>query len=281
MAQPLVFFVGAASSGFGKGVALEALSRGHKAIATSRNSSKLADLKEKGAVTMDLDVTQPLSEIQAIVAEAHKVYGRFDVLINAAGYILEGAVEEASPEETYDSFNTNVFGVINLTRAITPYMRQQHSGTIAHFGSVGSWHGAAGAGVYVAVKWAITGFSESLALELKDFGIDVISIEPGYFRTGFLNPGARQLTAKRLKEYDATSVGVVRKVFNEQNNKQLGDIEKGCKVIVDVLTKKDGKDVPMRLVLGSDAYQMIKEKCESTIALLEEWKDVTCRTDHS
>lgn len=93
---PLVFLVSAASSGFGKGIALEALKQGHKVIATARNSSKIADLKDKGAVTLDLDVTQPIDELKAIVDKAQQVYGRIDVLINAAGYILEGAIEEAT-----------------------------------------------------------------------------------------------------------------------------------------------------------------------------------------
>ena len=92
---PLVFLIGAASSGFGKGIALEALARGHKVIATARNASKISDLKEKGAVTMNLDVTHPLEDLKKIVAEAHQVYGRIDILVNAAGYILEGAIEEA------------------------------------------------------------------------------------------------------------------------------------------------------------------------------------------
>lgn len=133
----LVFFISAASSGFGRGIALEALNRGHKVIASARSSTKLSDLEAKGAVTLDLDVTQPVDELNSIVKRAHEQYGRIDVLINAAGYILEGAIEEASHEETLKSFNTNVFGVINLSRAVLPYMRQQKSGVIAHVRRLG------------------------------------------------------------------------------------------------------------------------------------------------
>ncbi|KAK3050089.1 hypothetical protein LTR09_008744 [Extremus antarcticus] len=279
MATP-VWFITAASSGFGKYTALEALKNGHRVIATARNSKKIEDLKEKGAVTMDLDVIQPLDEIKAIVKEAHSKFGRIDYLVNAAGYILEGAVEEASPKETFDTFNVNVFGILNVTRAILPYMREQKSGTIAHFGSVGSWGGAPAGGLYCATKWAITGVTESLRPELAGFGIDVCVIEPGYFRTGFLNAGARIGTEVRMKEYDEGAAGQVRAVYNEKADKQLGDVEKGCKVIFEVLTKKGGREVPMRLVLGSDAYEMIKAKCDSTKELLEEWKEVICSTDH-
>ena len=184
------------------------------------------------------------------------------------------------PEETFDCFNVNVFGILNVTRAVLPYMRQQKSGVIALFGSLGSWRGVAAGGIYASTKWAISGLVESLRLEVAPFGIDVCCVEPGYFRTGFLNPGARVLTERRIKDYDKTTVGEIRALFNERNNKQLGDIEKGGAVIFDVMTRKAGKDVPVRLVLGSDAHDAIEGKCNETKDLLEEWKSVTVSTDH-
>ncbi|KAK3701321.1 hypothetical protein LTR37_015542 [Vermiconidia calcicola] len=276
-----VWLITAASSGFGKYTAIEALKNGHKVIATARNSKKIEDLRSQGAVTMDLDVTQPLDELQNIAKKAQAKFDRIDYLVNAAGYVLEGAVEEASPKETYDQFNVNVFGVLNVTRAVLPYMRQQRSGVIAHFGSLGSWTGGPAGGLYCATKWAISGVTEGLRAEVAPFGIEVCCIEPGYFRTGFLNPGARVTTETRLKEYDETAVGEVRKVFNQTDNNQLGDVEKGCRVIFEVLTKKGRKEVPIRLVLGSDCYEVIKGKCDSTKELLEEWKEVACSTDHA
>ena len=126
----------------------------------------------------------------------------------------------------------------------------------------------------------MSGLPESLRAEVAPLGIDVCCIEPGYFRTGFLNPGARMQTATRLKDYEDTVVGQVRALFEERNNKQLGDVEKGTKVIFEVLTKKNGRDIPMRLALGSDAYGSIKGKCDETKELLEEWKGVICSTDH-
>ena len=185
-----------------------------------------------------------------------------------------------SAKEVYDSFNVNVFGVINVTNAVLPYMRQQRSGVIAQFGSLGSWRGVAASGVYCGTEWAISGITESLRQEVAPLGIDVCCVEPGYFRTGFLNSGARMQTETRIKDYDETTVGQVRALFNERNNKQLGDIEKGRKVLFEVLTKRSGREIPQRLVLGSDAYETIHGKCDETKALLEEWKGVISSTDH-
>ena len=158
-------------------------------------------------------------------------------------------------------------------------MRTQRSGVIAQFGSLGSWRGFAGGGLYVATKWAISGLTESLRLEVEPFGIDVVCIEPGYFRTGFLNPGARFFTQERIKDYDETTVGKVRAMLNSADNQQPGDPEKGCKVCVDILTKEGGRAIPVRLVLGSDATEAIKAKCEETVKLLDEWDEVSRSTD--
>ena len=186
----------------------------------------------------------------------------------------------SSPKEIFDSFNVNVFGIVNVTNAVLPYMREQRAGFVAQFGSIGSWRGVPAGGIYSATKWAISGLTESLRAEVEPFGISVCCIEPGFFRTGFLNPGARMQTDARVKDYDDTIVGERRKVFKERDNKQLGDIEKACRVIFDVFTKKTGKDVPVRLVLGSDAYEIIMGKCDSTKQLLEEWKETIYSTDH-
>jgi NAD(P)-dependent dehydrogenase (short-subunit alcohol dehydrogenase family) len=159
-------------------------------------------------------------------------------------------------------------------------MRQQRSGRIALFGSVGSWHGGAAAGLYCATKWAISGLAESLRLEVAPFGIGVCVIEPGYFRTGFLNAGAKVQTQQRIKDYDESAVGQVRAFLEEVDNQQPGKLELGARVIVDVLSLERGGEVPVRLVLGSDARASIKEKCESTLRYLEEEKDLIDSTDY-
>lgn len=279
-----VWFITATSNGFGKHIALEALSRGHKVIATARSVSKIAELEAAGAYTLSLDVTDSLTNLKAIVAKAHDQYGKIDYLVNAAGYVLEGAVEEASPEETFQTFNTNVLGNLNVTRAVLPYMREQRSGVVAFFGSLASWLGFPATALYCSTKWAVSGLAESLRPELAPFGITALVIEPGYFRTGFLNPGARLSTQQRISDYDETAVGQVRKMYDAADNKQLGDVKKGARVIVDTLTKTggaEGRDIPLRLILGSDSDGGIRGKCKTTVELLDEWKDVSTSTDYS
>ncbi|CAN9251733.1 unnamed protein product [Alternaria alternata] len=282
--QTPVWFITAASSGFGKYIALEALSRGHKVIASARSTSRLHDLQEKGAVTVALDVTAPQAEIEKIAQEANAQYGCINHLVNAAGYILVGAVEETSPKEDFDQFNTNVFGMLNVSKAFLPYIRATSGHrTIANFGSIGSWHGGAGFALYAGTKWACSGISESMRSELAPLGISVTVIEPGYFRTGFLNAGTQIKSEKRIKEYDETAVGEVRATLDKVNNNQPGDVKKGSRVIVDILTKTgaaEGRDVPMRVALGSDCSPGIREKIEGTMKLLAEWDAITTKTDH-
>jgi NAD(P)-dependent dehydrogenase (short-subunit alcohol dehydrogenase family) len=188
-----------------------------------------------------------------------------------------------SPQETLDQFNTNVFGALNVTRAVLPFMRSQRSGVVALFGSLGSWRGGPAFGLYAATKWACSGLAESLRPEVAPFGIDACVIEPGYFRSGFLNPGARIQSLQRIQEYEDSAAGQVRKMLDKTDNLQLGDVSKGAAVIVDVLSRTGiaaGKDIPVRLVLGSDCQTAIRGKLEATAKLLDEWKDVSYSTDY-
>lgn len=282
--QTPVWFITAASSGFGKYVALEALSRGHRVIASARNVDKIADLKEAGAHTMALDVTAPLSELQKIAKEANEKYGYINHLMNCAGYILIGAVEETSPEEDLRAFQVNVLGNLNVSKAFLPYIRATTGHrTVSLYGSLGSWEGGAGYGIYTSVKFAVSGVAESMYEELKPLGINVTCIEPGYFRTGFLNPGARMHSQKTIKDYDDSIVGEMRKLIGQIDNNQKGDVKKGAKVIVDVLTMSgaaEGKEVPIRLPLGPDCFKVIRGKCERTEKLLQELEGIATHTDH-
>jgi NAD(P)-dependent dehydrogenase (short-subunit alcohol dehydrogenase family) len=191
----------------------------------------------------------------------------------------------SSPEEDYATFNTNVFGMLNVSRAVLPYLRAAAGEkVIANFGSIGSWSGGPGYALYSATKWACSGISESMRPELEPFGIITTVIEPGYFRTNLLNANARIKSAVQMKEYDETGVGETRKMLDNTNNKQLGDVEKGAKVIVDILTHSgvaEGKAIPVRVALGSDATPFIINKCKETEKLLNEWKDITTTTDHA
>ncbi|KAF4991842.1 hypothetical protein FGRMN_7560 [Fusarium graminum] len=285
-----VWFISAASSGFGHDIALHALKLGHTVIATARSTSRVQDLADAGAHTLAFDVTSPLSDLEAIAKDVYEKHGRVDYLINAAGYILDGAVEEVSQQELYDSFNTNVFGIFNTIKAFLPGMREQsvgqngRRGTVVTFGSIGSWRGGATYSVYSMVKACVSSLAESLREELSPFNIVATVVEPGYFRTNFLNPGNRAVTKNRMAAYDdeSTPTGKSRRLLDVADNNQPGDVKKGTKVVVDVLTGTgvgEGRDVPVRIILGSDANEFIRNKCGETVELLDEWKEVVVSTD--
>lgn len=189
-----------------------------------------------------------------------------------------------SPKEDFDTFNTNVFGTLNVSKAFLPYIRATTGHrVIANFGSIGSWRGGAGYALYCGTKWACSGISEGMRADLAPLGIDVTVVEPGYFRTGFLNPTAQVTSEKRIKEYDETAVGQTRELLKQVDNHQPGDVVKGCKVLIDILTKSgvaSGKDVPIRIALGSDSAPVIRGKCEETIKLLDDWQGIVDKTDH-
>jgi NAD(P)-dependent dehydrogenase (short-subunit alcohol dehydrogenase family) len=158
-------------------------------------------------------------------------------------------------------------------------MRAQRSGVVANFSSVGAWRGFAGVGLYCASKWAVSGLSETLYYELADFNIKVCTIEPGYFRSKFLNAGNKLHKQNIIQDYEGTAVRQGEKLMDDFDDKQPGDIKKGVKVIIEVLTGDSGKEIPMRLVIGTDAYGMIRAKCDETIKGMEDWKQLACSTD--
>jgi len=174
--------------------------------------------------------------------------------------------------------------MLNVCKAFIPYLRATPGEkTISNFGSLASWHGGPGYALYTGTKWACSGLSEGLRAELEPFDIKVTVIEPGYFRTGFLNDNAQISSAARLDVYNQTQVGQIRAGMSYMNGKQIGDVAKGSKVVVDILTHTglaEGKDVPMRIAVGSDAPPAIRGKLQATETLLGEWDSVTTNTDH-
>jgi NAD(P)-dependent dehydrogenase (short-subunit alcohol dehydrogenase family) len=186
---------------------------------------------------------------------------------------------------------------MSMSRAALGILRPRgRGGVIANFGSLGSWTGGPAFGYYGATKWAVSGFTESLRAEVGPLGIDAVVVEPGYFRTGFLNAGgagsagaARVRMARAMEEeYAGTGVPTVRAMLDQADNAQPGDVAKAARVIVDVLTgtgcaagKGDGSGrPPMRLLLGRDAWGTVKDKMEGTEKLMSEWEDVILSTDH-
>ncbi|KAK4094683.1 hypothetical protein Purlil1_1288 [Purpureocillium lilacinum] len=286
-----VWFVTAASSGFGREIVHIALRRGHVVIATARKPDRIQDLANAGADVMAFDVTSPKETIDATAKQVFGKYGRVDYLINAAGYILEGAVEEITKEEVFKCFDTNVFGAMSTIRAFLPGMRAQAvaangvRGTVVTFGSLGSWVGGASYAAYGMTKASTSMLAEALSLELAPFSIRVTAVEPGYFRTGFLNPGTMLHARTPIDAYEDenTPTGESRRALTRTDGKQAGDVKKGSNVIVDALTGTGvgaGKKLPVRIVLGKDCEQTIRDKFTSTVRILDEWKDAIRSTDH-
>ncbi|KAK1755086.1 hypothetical protein QBC47DRAFT_361125 [Echria macrotheca] len=284
-----VWFITAASSGFGRAIALEALRRGHKVIASARSTSRLTDVKAAGAAVMELDVTADDATLSSKFSAAQAIYGRLTHVVNPAGYILEGAIEEATAQEVFEQFNTNVLGTFNIARAAAPFLREaaasqpkDHKPVLANFGSLGSWRSGPASAHYCSTKFAVSGMTEGLRDELAPFGVDVTVIEPGYTRTGFLvrdgdGPEHRIQTARTLAVYDGTGVAATRDAMVAYNGQQPGNVEKCARVIVDVLTKEgvaSGREIPMRLPLGTDTLDVVRGKCDETLKLLKDWEEV-------
>ncbi|OHE92024.1 short chain dehydrogenase [Colletotrichum orchidophilum] len=277
-----VWFITGASSGFGLAIAKEALSRGHRVIATARNPAKLSELASAGADLLSLDVTAGETTVTETVNKAFALHGKVTHVVNSAGYILEGTVEEANAQEVFDQFNTNVLGTLKVSRAAAPHLRAQRFGVVVNIGSLGSWKGGPAFALYCSTKAAVSMLTEGFYDELKPFGVDVCALEPGYFRTGFLNPGARIKAELSVGAYNESSAGQVRKLLETVDNNQPGDPIKGARVVVDVMTKSgvaEGREIPPRLVLGTDCLATIREKCKSTISLLNEWEPISASTD--
>ena len=265
-----------ASRGFGALIAEKALQVGDAVIATARKPADVtARLGEHpNLLAVRLDVTREEEAHQA-VAEGIKRFGRIDVLVNNAGFGLLGAVEETSAAETARLFATNVFGVLNVTRAVLPHMRQQRSGHILNISSIGGYQAYMGWGVYGSTKFAVEGITEALHQELAPLGIHATVVEPGFFRTDFLDEQSLVKTALELPDYDET-VGKVRRMAQDYNHAQPGNPAK----LADALLALVGAPNPLqRLPLGSDTVARIEAKNQLVAEELAQWKAVALSTD--
>jgi NAD(P)-dependent dehydrogenase (short-subunit alcohol dehydrogenase family) len=270
------WFITGASRGIGALVVERALVKGDAVVATARNPQVVVDRlgKNPNLLSVALDVTD---EKQAVAAAKTAIdrFGRIDVLLNNAGFGLMGAVEEASAAEVEAVYRTNVFGLLTVTRAVLPHMRKARSGRILNISAIVGYRGAAGFGVYSSTKFAVEGLSEALHDELAPIGIHVTVVEPGYFRTDFLDTSSLSVSRTRITDYDATA-GKVRTVAAGLSHNQPGDPRK----LADVLAAfVEAPNPPMRLPLGSDTVMAIEGKHEADRAILGEWRSVSASTD--
>ncbi|QEC40963.1 SDR family oxidoreductase [Pseudobacter ginsenosidimutans] len=266
-----VWFVTGASKGLGLSLVKELLNKGYNVAATSRNLAELGNAvgnNSQSFLPLQMDLVDTASVAQGIQKTIDQ-FGRIDVIVNNAGYGLVGAIEELTDEETRLNFDVNVFGTLNVLRAALPYMRKQGSGHILNVASVGGLVGTfPGFGIYCATKFAMHGFSESLSAELKEFGIHVTVVSPGYLRTNFLGAGSLIVPKNEIQEYSS--------VRNAQNNHQHningaqpGDPDKAASVIIEVASQQQP---PLHLYLGADAYGLVESKLKDVKEEMEKVK---------
>ncbi|MNM61651.1 NADP-dependent 3-hydroxy acid dehydrogenase YdfG [compost metagenome] len=265
-----------ASRGFGALIAEKALQAGDAVIATARKPADvIARLGEhSNLLAVQLDVTRE-SEAHQAVAEGIKRFGRIDVLVNNAGFGVLGAVEETSAVEVERLFATNVFGLLNVTRAVLPHMRRQRSGHVINISSIGGYQAYMGWGVYGSTKFAVEGITEALHQELAPLGIHATVVEPGFFRTDFLDEQSLVKTALELPDYDET-VGAVRRFAKTANHAQPGN---PAKLADAMLALVNSGNPPQRLPLGSDTLARIEAKNRLVESELDDWKELSLSTD--
>lgn len=271
-----IWFITGASRGFGTLIAEHALRAGDAVIATARKPQDITDRlgDHPNLLAVRLDVTSEEEAHQA-VAEGIKRFGQIDVVVNNAGFGVLGAVEETSAKETERLFATNVFGVLNVTRAVLPHLRRQRSGHIVNISSVGGYQAFIGWGVYCSTKFAVEGISEALHQELAPLGIRVTVVEPGFFRTDFLDEQSLIKTELELSDYDDT-VGKMRKFAEGANHAQPGDPLKFAEAMLALV---NAPNPPQRLAMGSDTVALVGEKNRFVDAELAEWKELSISTD--
>ena len=255
-----VWFITGCSTGFGRELAKVLLARGYRAVVTARDPAKVADLVEGHAATalaLALDVEkQP--QIEAAVEAARRKFGRIDVLVNNAGYGYLAAIEEGDDADIRAMFETNVFGLAAMTRAVLPIMRAQKSGAIVNISSMGGFIGFPGSGYYAATKFAVEGLSELLSKEVAPLGVKVLIVEPGPFRTDWAGRSIK--TPKRPIDAYAETAGARRRQIQDYSGSQPGDPVRAAEAIIATVEQPNP---PLRLPLGNFAYDAMGAELEA------------------
>jgi NAD(P)-dependent dehydrogenase (short-subunit alcohol dehydrogenase family) len=274
--MPLVIFLTGSSRGLGRQIAEAALAAGHQLVATARQPGSLADLADcygSQILTLPLDVSDPAAAAAA-VATGTEAFGRLDVVVNNAGYANLAAVEDITLTDFRAQVEVNLLGVVNVTKAALPVLREQRSGHIIQVSSIGGRLATPGLSAYQAAKWAVGGFSEVLASEVGPLGIKVTVLEPGGMQTDWAGPS---MHVPPISDPYQPTVGVKARMFREDGTAgALGDPAKVAQVVLKVAGMADP---PLRLILGSEAYAYAiaaaRARAESDAA----WHDLTISTD--
>jgi NAD(P)-dependent dehydrogenase (short-subunit alcohol dehydrogenase family) len=274
-----VWLITGAGSGIGAATARAALKAGDRVVATGRNLDKvrnaLRDVAGDNLALVQLDVTKE-AQAKAAVEAAIKAFARIDVLVNNAGYSLLGNFEELSTGEIEALIATNFYGVMHLMRTVLPVMRQQRSGRIINVGSLAGVVGFKHCGAYSATKYAVEGLSASVAQEVEPFGIKVVTVEPGFFRTDLLDGNNAKYANSSIEDYAAE--GTAKAMWSGYHGTQQGDPAK----LGGVLVKIAGMDnPPKQFVAGSDALAVVKPALEARFEELRVYEDLSRSTDGS
>jgi NAD(P)-dependent dehydrogenase (short-subunit alcohol dehydrogenase family) len=275
-----VWFITGASKGLGFEITRAALNAGDLVAATIRKK-KDSIIKKLGnnpyLLELRMDVTDE-EQVNMAVKKAFKHYGRLDVVVNNAGYSILTAIEEASDMEAREQYDTNVFGVLNVLRAVLPHLRQQRSGHIINMSSLFAFDAIPGWGLYASTKLAIEGISAALSRELGPFGIKVTIVEPGLFTTGLTSKRSYRIAANSIDDYNETMVGYIKKQTDCFHGNEPGDPSKLADIMI-LLSKAER--APLHLPVGADAITRYETKIKQLADDVDAWRMVTMQTDHA
>ena len=274
---PRTWFITGAARGLGAAIARAALDAGDNVVVAGRNRDALIKVVGENSnrvLSVALDVAD-LTAARPAVEAALARFGRIDVLVNNAGYGHLGLFEETTAADAQTQYDTNVFGLMAVTRAVLPSMRANRSGRIFNVSSIGGMVGGESGTLYCASKFAVEGFSESLAQEVARFGIQVTIVEPGFFRTDFLDQSSVRYGSRQIADY-AEASAALKSFYDGRSRNQAGDPAKLGQALV---TLVNAPQQPVRWAAGSDGLSLIQGKINSLQAELDAWKALTLSTD--
>jgi NAD(P)-dependent dehydrogenase (short-subunit alcohol dehydrogenase family) len=277
MSDKKVWFVTGAGRGMGVDIAKAALAAGHAVVATGREPARVGTAlgAHDDLLVVALDVTDPAGA-RAAVAAAVERFGHVDVLVNNAGNFYAGFFEEISPDDFRAQVETNLFGPLNITRAVLPVLRAQRSGHVVTISSTAGLIGQAFVSAYAASKFALEGWMESLAPEVAAFGIRTTLVEPGFFRTDLLTPESTNYAEPSIDDYAETTQQTVT-AWNGMNGRQSGDPAKLAKALVQLI---GGDEPPTRWVAGADAVQGVERKARDLLAQVDAHRELSSSLAH-
>ncbi|MCS3868957.1 NAD(P)-dependent dehydrogenase (short-subunit alcohol dehydrogenase family) [Chryseobacterium ginsenosidimutans] len=272
-----VWFVTGASKGLGLALVKKLLENNYRVVATTRNSQSLiSEIGETSETFLPLEVNLTDNEdVKSAISKSIDHFGQLDVIVNNAGYGQIGTLEELSDKEARANFDINVFGTLNVIRNAMPYLRQQKSGHIFNISSVGGYNANfPGWGIYCATKFAVAGLTESLAEEIKDFGVKATVVYPGYFRTDFLSKDSVKTPENAIPDYEAAR-NSQQAHLDEMNGNQPNDPEKGAEVLIRISKEENP---PVHLLLGSGTHEFLDHKIDIIKGDAQKWESLTVST---